>query len=76
MIEAAWSAFHSAFAISFWLVWGPIAWRAVRTGRLLANRVVYDRKSTPRMYWVGLLGMGSVALMVTGLAAWSIARLF
>ena len=58
-------------AIFFWSFWGPIAWRAVRTGRLLGRGAVYDRQSTPKMYWFGFFGMLSVALMFTGLAVWA-----
>jgi hypothetical protein len=69
------AVFTSLLAISFWLMWGPIAWRAIRTGRLLARGVIYDRVSTPKMFWGGLASMGSIGLMTTGLALWSIARL-
>ena len=63
-------------AISFWIMWGPIAWRGVRTGRLLARGVIYDRESNPGMFWGGLLTMGSLGLMFIGLALWGVARLY
>jgi hypothetical protein len=69
------TVFLSLFAISYWLMWGPIAWRAVRTGRLLARGAVYDRQSTPKMFWLGLSGMGSIGLLLTGLAILSLAQL-
>ena len=53
----------------------PIAWRAIRTGRLLARGVIYDRKASPRMFWRGCLGMGFLGLLFTGLALWGVARL-
>ena len=69
------AVFLSLVSVSYWLMWGPIAWRAVRTGRLLARGVVYDRQATPKMFWGGLIGMGGIGLMFPGLAIWSIARL-
>jgi hypothetical protein len=40
--------------VLLWLV-GPIVWKALRTGRLLARGVVYDRERQPRMYYFGVL---------------------
>jgi hypothetical protein len=65
----------SLVAISFWIMWGPIAWRGLRTGRLLARGVIYDRESNPRMFWGGLVALGSLGLLFSGLALWAVARL-
>jgi hypothetical protein len=37
---------------------------ALRTGRLQAGGLVYDRTATPRPYWGLLAGMAVVALML------------
>ena len=63
----------TAVAIGFWLMWAPIAWRAIRTGRLLGRGAIYDRDTTPKMYWGGLICMGSLGLLLSGLAIWAFA---
>ena len=75
ILQCSKSVFLWLFAITYWLMWGPIAWRAIRTGRLLARGVIYDRHSTPRMFWFGLLCMGSIGMLGIGLAVWSLAYL-
>jgi hypothetical protein len=54
---------------SLWIVFAPIWWRAVRTGRLLARGITYDRGGTPIRYWSGFLGMFFIAMLVTALTA-------
>ena len=68
------SIFLTLVAVGYWLMWAAIAWRAVRTGRLLARGVVYDRRATPTMFWLGLAGMGAIGLLLAGLAVLSLAR--
>jgi hypothetical protein len=63
------AAIVTATAVWFWVLWLPIARRAVRTGRLLGQGVVYDRHATPIRYWLGFLGALTLALLVTGGAA-------
>ena len=64
------ATFLLATAVGIWVLWGPIAWRAVRTGKLLGRGVVYDRGATPKRYWVGLLGLFGIAPLMTGMAVW------
>jgi hypothetical protein len=44
-------------ALMYWIEWGPIAWRAIRTGRLLGRGRIYDREKNPKMFWFGLIAM-------------------
>ena len=60
------------FAAFFWVIWGRIGWVAIRTGRLLARGVVYERPSV--MYWLGLVGMSGIGLLLTFMALWGVTR--
>lgn len=43
--------------LPFFLLWmaTPILWRAIRTGRLQARGVIYDRDHQPGMFYAGLI---------------------
>jgi hypothetical protein len=49
-----------------------------QTGRLLARGNIYDRQTTPVMYWTGLISMFAITLFMTFaaivLAAYGVAR--
>ena len=72
------AAVSAVTAIGLWATFAPIWWRAVRTGRLLARGRIYDRQTTPVMYWAGLISMFAITLFVTfaaiGLAVHAAAR--
>jgi hypothetical protein len=59
--------------VLLWLV-GPIVWKAMRTGRLLARGVVYDRESQPGMYYFGVLFWISLFATFSFLSAFIIAH--
>jgi hypothetical protein len=65
VFEAVLALILIAAALGFWIIFMPIHWRAVKTGRLLARGVVYDRRSTPARFWAGLVGMLSIGLILT-----------
>ena len=67
------AAFTVATAAFFWILWLPIARRALRTGRLLGQGVVYDRQATPRRYWAIFLCSLALALVLTGIALFCVA---
>ncbi len=69
------TAIVTAAAVGFLMLWWPIARRAVRTGRLLARGVVYDRERTPIRYWLGFLAGLTLALILAALAVFCIASL-
>jgi hypothetical protein len=56
-------------AAGFWIVFIPIHWRAIKTSRLLARGVVYDRQSTPIRFWFGLFSVARIRLIMMLLAA-------
>ena len=57
--------------VLLWLV-GPIVWKAIRTGRLLARGVVYDRESQPGMYYFGVISWISLFAAFSYLSAFVI----
>jgi hypothetical protein len=76
---AAIAAVIAITAICLWAVFGLIWWRALRTGRLLARGVIYDREGSPVRFWTGLIGMFVIVLIMTlcavGLVADTVAKL-
>jgi len=56
-------------AIGMWVTFLPIWMRAIKTGRLLARGVTYDRRDTPVRYWAGFLGMLFITMLMSALAA-------
>ena len=63
-IVAAFAVAMVAGAVYVSILWGQIARRAIRTGRLLARGVIYNRQTTPARYWIGF-SAGLFAVLIS-----------
>lgn len=68
-VMAVMSAVVVIATVALWVRMVPVWVRAIRTGRLLAKRAIYDRHRSPVMYWAGIFCMLFIALLMTGLGS-------
>ncbi len=60
------SALTSAASVGMCVIFFPIWARAVRTGRLLAKwGIVYDRRTTPIKFWLGVSAMFAIIILLS-----------
>jgi hypothetical protein len=61
---AAFAVVMVAGAVYVSILWGQIARRAIRTGRLLARGAIYNRQTTPVRYWM-VFSAGLLAVLIS-----------